>query len=101
MRADQRRVRRGRLGVCLTLALGVLLAMPAPVAAQTERGNPPGEWRYQSGDAWGTRYSPLTQINASKPRRPRIGMGLAGRQLQPPCLLPVALDAELHRRHPL
>ena len=65
MRADQRRVRRGRLGFCLTLALGVLLAMPAPAAAQTERGNPPGEWRYQSGDAWGTRYSPLTQINAS------------------------------------
>ena len=65
MRADQRRVRRRSLGFCLTLALGVLLAMPASAAAQTERGNPHGEWRYQSGDAWGTRYSPLTEINAS------------------------------------
>ena len=38
---------------------------PAPAKVIGERGNPPGEWRYQSGDAWGTRYSPLTQINAS------------------------------------
>ncbi len=35
------------------------------LAVAQERGNPRGEWRYQSGDAWGTRYSPLDQINAS------------------------------------
>lgn len=29
------------------------------------RGNAPGEWRYWAADAWGTRYSPLDQINAS------------------------------------
>src|SRR5690606_5947879 len=29
------------------------------------RQNPVGEWRYQSADAWGTRYSPLTQIDGS------------------------------------
>ncbi len=50
-----------------TLALGVLVAMPAPMAQ--EQGSPThgtadGEWRFQSGDAWGTRYSPLDQINA-------------------------------------
>ena len=65
MRADPRHHRRRALALCCTLALGVVPAMPAPAAAQTERGNPPGEWRYQSGDAWGTRYSPLTQIDAS------------------------------------
>ena len=30
-----------------------------------ERGSPDGEWRYQSGDASGTRYSPLDQIDAT------------------------------------
>ena len=49
--------------VCVTLALGVLLAMPTLAIAQ-DRGSPKGEWRYQSGDAWGTRYSPLDEINA-------------------------------------
>ena len=34
-------------------------------AAAAERGNPDGEWRYQSADAWGTRYSPVDQINGS------------------------------------
>ncbi|MEO6444421.1 MAG: hypothetical protein ABIZ91_09415, partial [Gemmatimonadaceae bacterium] len=29
------------------------------------RGNVAGEWRHWAGDAWGTRYSPLDQINAS------------------------------------
>ena len=60
----QHRDRRGWLAPCVALALGSLLVLPAPADAQTERGNPPGEWRYQSGDAWGTRYSPLDQINA-------------------------------------
>jgi len=45
----------------LALALGVLLGIPS--LAQ-DRGTPPGEWRYQSADAWGTRYSSLDQINA-------------------------------------
>ncbi len=63
MRSHQGRVWRNSLGLSLVLALGVVLAMPAPAAAQTERGNPHGEWRYQSADAWGTRFSPLTQID--------------------------------------
>ena len=63
-RADPRRRRRRACPPLATLILGILLAMTALAVAQ-ERGNLRGEWRYQSGDAWGTRYSPLDQINAS------------------------------------
>ena len=62
MKADLKRLRRRTRALCF--ALGILLAVPALAFAQ-ERGNPEGEWRYQSGDAWGTRYSPLDQIDAS------------------------------------
>lgn len=55
---------RRTLDLCFSLALGVLLAVPAVAIAQ-DRGSPAGEWRYQSGDAWGTRYSPLNQVDAS------------------------------------
>jgi quinoprotein glucose dehydrogenase len=50
-----------------TAALAVAMAVPALVQAQSaqDRMNPDGEWRYQSADAWGTRYSPANQINAS------------------------------------
>ena len=64
MKLDSRYLRRRTLGLLFTPTLGILLAMPAPVAAQ-DRGSPEGEWRYQSGDAWGTRYSPLDQITAA------------------------------------
>jgi quinoprotein glucose dehydrogenase len=55
------------------LAGGVLLAASLTRATDTGaaqgkalvRGNVPGEWRYWAGDAWGTRYSSLDQINAS------------------------------------
>ena len=53
---------RGVSGLSLTLAL--LLLLPVVISAQ-ERQNPYGEWRYQSADAWGTRYSPVNQIDAS------------------------------------
>ena len=46
------------------LVLGLLLVAPTLGFGQ-ERQNPYGEWRYQSGDAWGTRYSPVDQIDAS------------------------------------
>jgi glucose dehydrogenase len=62
-RADMRSVRQRTLAFTLLLAATASAAVPA--AAQLVRGNPPGEWRYQSGDAWGTRFSPNTQINAS------------------------------------
>ena len=42
----------------------VLLVSLSSAAAAQERQNPHGEWRYQSADAWGTRYSPVDQINA-------------------------------------
>ena len=47
----------------LTLSLAVLLIVPMIGLAQ-ERGNPYGEWRFQSADSWGTRYSPVDQIDA-------------------------------------
>ena len=48
----------------LALALAVLLSAPMLGLAQ-DRGTPYGEWRFQSADSWGTRYSPVDQINAS------------------------------------
>ena len=49
---------------CMVAAWLVLPLGPVEGSAQ-DRGSPFGEWRYQSGEAWGTRYSPLTQVNAS------------------------------------
>jgi len=40
------------------------VATPAVDFAQERGKEAPGDWRYQSGDAWGTRFSPLEQINA-------------------------------------
>ena len=56
--------RAGMLGLVLALATGAAMLMAPAEAQEAARGNPYGEWRYQSGDAWGTRYSPLDQINA-------------------------------------
>ena len=49
------------------LSLAAAFAVPTFAQGQSaqDRRNPDGEWRYQSADAWGTRYSPLNQINAS------------------------------------
>ena len=44
--------------------LGLLLVAPTLGFGQ-ERQNPYGEWRYQSADAYGTRFSPVDQINAA------------------------------------
>ena len=62
MKTDPRRRPRQFSVTCFALALAALLV--APTFAQ-DRGSPYGEWRYQSGDSWGTRYSPLDQIDAS------------------------------------
>ncbi len=48
----------------VSLALALVIGPPAHGTAQ-DRQNPYGEWRYQSADAWGTRYSPVDQIDAS------------------------------------
>jgi quinoprotein glucose dehydrogenase len=50
-----------------TAALAFAIAVPAVLQAQSaqDRMNPDGEWRYQSADAWGTRYSAANMINAS------------------------------------
>ena len=61
MNGDPTRL-RPRPELCIVLALVVLLAIPTLGLTQ-ERGNPFGEWRFQSADAWGTRFSPVDQIN--------------------------------------
>ena len=53
---------RGSQALTLALVLVGLLVLPSLSTAQ-DRGTPDGEWRYQSGDAWGTRYSALDQID--------------------------------------
>ncbi|MCH7825164.1 MAG: PQQ-binding-like beta-propeller repeat protein [Acidobacteria bacterium] len=62
MRADLTRRPRRIHALCFTLTLSLGLAVSSLSVGQ-ERGNPVGEWRYQSADAWGTRYSPVDQIN--------------------------------------
>ncbi len=52
-----------RAAVRLAGGLAIALLLGSPLAAQN-RDMPEGEWRYQSGDAWGTRSSPLTEVNA-------------------------------------
>ncbi len=42
-------------------SLVLMLALPAAVVGQT--GAADGEWRYYGGDAGGTRYAPLDQID--------------------------------------
>ena len=54
----------GSLGLLLALIAGASVLTPVAAQEPEARGNPYGEWRYQSGDAWGTRYSPLDRINA-------------------------------------
>ena len=55
--------------VALTVIAGGVLAgtrlSSAGQAPMLVRGNAPGEWRYWGADAWSTRYSPLSQIDAS------------------------------------
>ena len=68
MRAGPTRLPRRFHTLCFALALsGGLASVSLSVSQESgvgqERGNPVGEWRYQSADAWGTRYSPVDQIN--------------------------------------
>jgi len=42
-----------------------LMTAPLSLSQAQDRGTPYGEWRYQSADSWGTRYSPVDQIDSS------------------------------------
>ncbi|HJO18167.1 MAG: PQQ-binding-like beta-propeller repeat protein [Vicinamibacterales bacterium] len=52
-----------RRQVYIAFALATLVAWHTPAVAQ-DGNNPYGEWRYQSADSWGTRYSPIDQVNS-------------------------------------
>ena len=55
----------GTMPALLALAATAFTLAAGNPAAGQERGNPYGEWRYWGADAGNTRYSPLTQIDAS------------------------------------
>ncbi len=66
---SQRSTRRtvGLAAIACAAIGGVLLTQAQRTTAQAKpltRGNAFGEWRYWAADAWGTRYSPLDQIDA-------------------------------------
>ena len=85
-------------------ALGIILCLALPItfgAQQPSRNNPTGEWRYQSGDAWGTRFSPLDQINATNFEKLRGRVDLPRRQLRSRAVPELTLDAQLYQRHAL
>jgi len=63
MRLLQRSPLRSPRPLLLALVLGVVGLPTTPLSGQ-DRGSPEGEWRYQSGDAWGTRFQPADQIDA-------------------------------------
>jgi glucose dehydrogenase len=56
---------RGRRGHRVWTTLGLALVLAASGASAQQPGTEEGEWRYQSGDAGGTRFSPADQIDAS------------------------------------
>src|SRR5438874_812727 len=53
----------------LVILSAILLALNT---ADAQRGAVNGEWRYYGGDAAGTKYSPLDQINASNVKQLQI-----------------------------
>lgn len=69
-------------GVVFGLTLLIGAAVPMVYRAQ-ERNTPRGEWRYQSGDASGTRYSPLDQVDASNFEKLRVAWIFRGDNFGP------------------
>ena len=63
MTEDRKGIQSTPAAFRLLVALGVLLLASPILSGAQDRGSPEGEWRYQSGDAWGTRYSPLDRID--------------------------------------
>jgi len=55
-----RQITTKRIAVLLACAL-----LTVPQSGKAQRGTENGEWRHYGGDARGTKYSPLDQINAS------------------------------------
>jgi len=59
-----------RISRVILQATVVLLMLTEP--AWTQHGSPGADWRYISGDAGGTKYSPLAQIDASNVQKLKI-----------------------------
>jgi quinoprotein glucose dehydrogenase len=74
-------IKKNRLGL---FGLTLLIASAASTVDQAqERNTPRGEWRYQSGDAWGTRYSPLDQVDAGNFEKLRVAWTFRGDNFGP------------------
>jgi quinoprotein glucose dehydrogenase len=54
------------------LLAGLCICAPATPSAIAQHGAVNGEWRWYGGDAGGTKYSPLDQINASNVKQLQI-----------------------------
>jgi len=65
------------------MALGLALVLVATGAAAQQTGTEDGEWRYQSADAGGTRFSPLDQIDASNFNDLEVGWVFRGDNFSP------------------
>ncbi|HEV2985889.1 MAG TPA: PQQ-binding-like beta-propeller repeat protein, partial [Vicinamibacterales bacterium] len=63
------------LGITVSMVAAIAWATPRTAGqreAPAQRGTSNGEWRYYGGDAAGTRYAPLDQINRNNVRDVRI-----------------------------
>ena len=63
MRTSVWSLNRSKLPYLVAVGFSIALVSSIPISAQ-QPGTPYGEWHYLTGDASGTRYSPLDQIDA-------------------------------------
>jgi len=69
--------------VVAAAVLALLVLQPPLYAQQVERGTPVGEWRQWGADDYGTRYSPLDQIDASNFSRLQVAWVWRGDNFSP------------------
>src|SRR5579862_166039 len=82
------------------IVLSVLLAVPA-FQAWAQKGSAGADWRYHSGDAGGTKYSPLDQINASNVSKLKIAWQWTSQNFGPRAdynleVTPLAINGKLY-----
>src|SRR4249919_2071545 len=67
------------------LAITFVIAILAfALTGRAQRGSAAGEWRHYGGDAGGTKYSPLDQINAANVSKLQIAWRWKTSSLGPP-----------------
>src|SRR5262245_37933248 len=81
----------------VSAAIGVILAN----ALSAQQGAVPGQWLHYGGDAGGTKYSPLDQINASNVKQLQVAWRWKTDSLGPPAdynwqATPLMVDGTLY-----